>query len=58
MEAAHVSTLPTSLRSAGDAIDIASAAGTHVVEITDILSPLLSKIAKFNDIVEEIADVC
>jgi hypothetical protein len=53
-----MSTLPTSPRSAGDEINMANAAGTRVVEAADVLSPLLSKIAKFNDIVQEIADVC
>jgi hypothetical protein len=57
-QAVHMVTMPTSLGEINAAIDMANAAGTLVLQATDVLSPLLSKIAKFNDIVLEIADVC
>jgi hypothetical protein len=48
------------LPSLGDvnaSIDMASAAGARVIEATETFTPLLSKIAKFNDVVERIAEV-
>jgi hypothetical protein len=52
VEAAHMSTLPRS-RATGT-----NAAGIPVDPTTDVLSLLLRKISKFNDIVQKIADVC
>jgi hypothetical protein len=36
---------------------MASAASARIIQATETFTPLLSKIAKFNDIVERIAEV-
>jgi hypothetical protein len=48
------------LPSLGDAIasiDMATTAGTRIIQATETFTPLLSKIAKFNDLVKRIAEV-
>jgi hypothetical protein len=50
-DATCMRTIPTSLGAAGAGIDMANAAAT------DSFTPLLNKLAKFNDIVKDIADV-
>jgi hypothetical protein len=50
-DAARMRAIPTSLGVFGAGIDMANAAAT------DAFTPLLDKVAKFNDIVKDIADV-
>ena len=47
----------SSLGNANASIDMASAAGARIVEAADVVTPFLTKLAKFNDFMKHIADV-